>query len=300
MATYYCLHCGMRLCGTSGSLGVPQRGALKRWILMPVGGGCCRSVTLGQCVLCVGTMGCSSSKADDTAVTSENPMVVRHRLLNGTASSQPHAVGCCERDPEFQAKQREEDAAMSFTSTYSIEKKIGEGKYAEVFLVKNKKTNLMFAAKCIPSSKLVDQEDVKVRPQVAVHSIRLSRVAAGFGSRDQDHEEDGPPTLGEARRLLHRKRHILPCARIDDRWRAVRCHCQEGGCSHACTQLVSSMPMHECCVWQEYYSEAEAKVFVRTLADALAYCHRHDVVHRDLKVSRVSAQAVCTWDCVHR
>jgi len=35
---------------------------------------------------------------------------------------------------------------------------------------------------------------------------------------------------------------------------------------------------------QEFYSEAEAKIFVRTLASAMAYCHKHGVVHRDLKV----------------
>lgn len=44
---------------------------------------------------------------------------------------------------------------------------------------------------------------------------------------------------------------------------------------------------------QEYYSEKEARDVVRTMAQAIAYCHEHNIVHRDLKV-RVCARARAT------
>lgn len=48
---------------------------------------------------------------------------------------------------------------------YAKQKQIGEGKYAEVFLVSHKRTKMLYAVKCIAKSKLVDQEDVQALAQ---------------------------------------------------------------------------------------------------------------------------------------
>ena len=38
---------------------------------------------------------------------------------------------------------------------------------------------------------------------------------------------------------------------------------------------------------QTHYSEQEAQSIVRTLARALAYCHKKGIVHRDLKPENI-------------
>lgn len=164
-------------------------------------------------------MGCSSSTAGDDAVT-ENPMV---------------------------RKQREEEAALSFSATYTKQKQIGEGKYATVFLVKHKKTNMMYAAKCIPKSKLVDEEDVTA--------------------------------LAQEIKIMKKMNHPNLVKLVD--------FYIENDTYYLVQELMTGGELFDAIVKREFYSEAEAKEFARTLADALAYCHRHNVVHRDLKPENI-------------
>lgn len=64
-----------------------------------------------------------------------------------------------------QAKQKEAEEIHSFKKSYKLAKKLGEGKYADVFLATNRRTKMQYAVKCINKSKLVDEEDVEALAQ---------------------------------------------------------------------------------------------------------------------------------------
>lgn len=48
-------------------------------------------------------------------------------------------------------------------------------------------------------------------------------------------------------------------------------------------ELVTGGELFDRIIAKESYTEAEAKVVVRTVADVLVYCHDLDLAHRDLK-----------------
>ena len=52
------------------------------------------------------------------------------------------------------------------------------------------------------------------------------------------------------------------------------------------TELVSGGELFERFVEKESYSEADARVVVRTLMATIAFLHDREIVHRDLKVGR--------------
>ena len=40
-------------------------------------------------------------------------------------------------------------------------------------------------------------------------------------------------------------------------------------------------------VAREFYSEKDASTCIQQILDSVAYCHKHDIIHRDIKVSYV-------------
>ena len=125
---------------------------------------------------------------------------------------------------------------------------LGEGNYASVKLVDEASTGASFAAKCIDGSKL-HKEDV-----------------------------EGLKTELSLLRQLQHPNIIFLKDYFEDRtknWYYVVTELLEGG------ELFTAI------VTREKYSEADARDTVRTIAEALSYCHARGVVHRDLKPENI-------------
>ena len=53
------------------------------------------------------------------------------------------------------------------------------------------------------------------------------------------------------------------------------------------TELVDGGELFEKIVEKKFYNESEARAVVKTLVEAVGYCHRLNIAHRDLKPENI-------------
>ncbi|EQC37223.1 CAMK protein kinase [Saprolegnia diclina VS20] len=131
----------------------------------------------------------------------------------------------------------------SFSSVYSMGKALGEGNFSVVKQCTHKATGKPFAVKCIKKTALK--------------------------KKDLDN--------------IHREMEILRKLDHPNIVKLVDVFDNEGDMCYLVMELVTGGELFDRIIAKEHYTEAEAKVVVRTVADVLVYCHAQDIAHRDLK-----------------
>ncbi|OQR97843.1 calcium/calmodulin dependent protein kinase [Achlya hypogyna] len=131
----------------------------------------------------------------------------------------------------------------SFSSVYSMGPALGEGNFSIVKQCTHKATGKPYAVKCIKKTALK--------------------------KKDLDN--------------IHREMEILRKLDHPNIVKLIDVFDNEGDMCYLVMELVTGGELFDRIIAKEHYTEAEAKVVVRTVADVLVYCHAQDIAHRDLK-----------------
>ena len=64
---------------------------------------------------------------------------------------------------------------------------------------------------------------------------------------------------------------------------------------HMVLELMTGGELFDRIVDKDHYSEQEAQEVIKPLVDAISYCHKLGIVHRDLKVKKKQSPIYLMW-----
>jgi serine/threonine protein kinase KIN1/2 len=165
----------------------------------------------------------------------------------------PYATG----STSYQTTGRRRTSITTPTGTWSLGKTIGQGSMGKVKLAKNIETGETAAIKIVPRQSLDDHGNAKDERADRSKEIRTAREAALVS-------------------LLH---HPYICKMVDVQ--KTNYHW------YMLFEYVNGGQMLDYIIAHGRLKEKQARKFGRQIASALDYCHRNNVVHRDLKIENI-------------
>jgi len=135
---------------------------------------------------------------------------------------------------------------------FSSVKKLGEGMWGQVFLVRKNGTNVIFAAKTIPKTTRITWDGIQVAPKAE----RLREEI-------------------RALRALNGQRHCVRLTGILESREVLT----------VLMEHVDGLDVLQHCNELKLFTEKSAARIISQLFDAVAHCHDCGVVHRDIKVN---------------
>lgn len=187
-----------------------------------------------------------------TAPTHQNGASGHARTAS--ASNPPPYTG---QTAPYQSTGRRRTSIACSTGTWGLGKTIGQGSMGKVKLAKNLESGETAAVKIVPRQTLDEQGNAKDERADRSKEVRTAREAALVS-------------------LLH---HPYICKMIDVQ--KTNYHW------YMLFEYVNGGQMLDYIIAHGRLKEKQARKFGRQIASALDYCHRNNVVHRDLKIENI-------------